>query len=123
MNENIREQIYLAALLHDIGKFYQRADKSFSDKYNTLSDYSKRVANMICQLNDNGRFGYQHVIWTSEFLEKNTNIFNKIPAFKQNNFDNKNAEDSFISFACNHHNPKTELQVYWTRKVDTENNF
>ncbi len=25
--ENIRERIYLAALLHDIGKFYQRADQ------------------------------------------------------------------------------------------------
>ena len=24
--ENTREHIYLAALLHDIGKFYQRAD-------------------------------------------------------------------------------------------------
>ena len=24
--ENSRERIYLAALLHDIGKFYQRAD-------------------------------------------------------------------------------------------------
>ncbi len=124
MNENKREQIYLAALLHDIGKFYQRADKSFSDKYNTLSDYSKRVANMICPLNDNGRFGYQHVIWTSEFLEENTNIINKIPAFKQNNFDNKNAEDSFISFACNHHNPKTELQAivtladWWSAGID-----
>ena len=30
--ENIREYLYLEALLHDIGKFHQRADKKFIDK-------------------------------------------------------------------------------------------
>lgn len=44
MNEELRCRIFLAALLHDVGKFYQRADKSFSDKYNELSSYSRKIA-------------------------------------------------------------------------------
>lgn len=39
----IREHVYLAALLHDIGKFYQRADKIFSDKTNELSENVKKM--------------------------------------------------------------------------------
>ncbi len=65
-----RNLIYLAGLLHDIGKFYQRADQPFSDAYAELSDYSKKLANDICPINDQGRFGYQHVVWTNEFFEK-----------------------------------------------------
>ena len=47
MNEFLRHKVFLGALLHDIGKFYQRSDKSFSDKYNSLSSYSKRLAEDI----------------------------------------------------------------------------
>lgn len=127
MNDNIREQIYLAALLHDIGKFYQRADKSFSDKFNSLSEYSKRIAEMICPLNSSGTFGYQHVVWTNEFLTEKMDIFHKIPNFKQNNYNNTNAEESFTSFACNHHRPKTEMQAlitladWWSAGIDRTN--
>jgi CRISPR-associated protein Csm1 len=60
--ENKRDLVYLAALLHDIGKFYQRADSGFSDKQVQLTDYSKKLANDICPLNDKGKFGYQHVV-------------------------------------------------------------
>ena len=88
-NNSIRQQIYLAALLHDIGKFYQRADKSFADKQNELSKYSKKIANDICPVNENGKFGYQHVVWTNEFFEKTQKIFDKIPDFKINPYENE----------------------------------
>jgi CRISPR-associated protein Csm1 len=121
--ETIRNHIYLAALLHDIGKFYQRADKIFSDKENELSDYSKKLANNICPINEHGRFGYQHVVWTNEFLEKESLIFEKVPGIKQNLYQN-NEEDSLPNFACNHHSPKTELQAiitladWWSVGID-----
>ena len=39
--ENIRERLYLAALLHDIGKFYQRADTESISTSKFLSEISK----------------------------------------------------------------------------------
>lgn len=122
--ENIREHIYLAALLHDIGKFYQRADKSFSDHFNDLSEYSKRMANDLCPINDAGRFGYQHVIWTNEFLEKVAEKLQCVPGIRQDLYGNTHSEDSLASFACNHHKPKTELQAiitladWWSAGID-----
>ncbi len=110
MNNNIRNQIYLAALLHDIGKFYQRADKNFSDKYNELSDYSSNLANDICPVNDHGRFGYQHVVWTNEFFERQKAIFEQIPNVKINPYENKSTEN-LVTFACNHHRPQTKVQA------------
>ncbi len=122
--ENIREHIYLAALLHDIGKFYQRADSSFADRFNDLSDYSKRIANDICPINDFGKFGYQHVVWTNEFLEKKKVKLQSVPGIQQNLHGKENSEDSLASFACNHHKPMTELQAlitmadWWSAGID-----
>jgi CRISPR-associated protein Csm1 len=121
--ENEREHIYLAALLHDIGKFYQRADKRFSDRQNNLSEYSKKLAEDICPMNTHGRFGYQHVVWTNEFLEKMQTKLEKIPGIKQNLYNEKH-EDSLVNFACNHHKPQTELQAivtladWWSAGID-----
>lgn len=121
MNEELRCRIFLAALLHDVGKFYQRADKSFSDKYNELSSYSRKIAEDICPINEHGRFGYQHVVWTNEFLEKYGGILLTVPGVKTNNSD---SDDSLASFACNHHKPRTELQAlvtladWWSAGID-----
>lgn len=121
--ENIREHIYLAALLHDIGKFYQRADKPFNDIFSELSDYSKKLANDICPVNDTGRFGYQHVVWTNEFFEKNRKKFENIPGVKVNLYESKN-EDCIENLACNHHKPQTIQQAivtmadWWSAGID-----
>ena len=112
--ESTRKQLFLGAMLHDIGKFYQRSDRAFSDKYNSLSDYSKRLAEDLCPINDTGRFGYQHVIWTNEFIESLGNTFELIPGLSQNLFGKSDADDSLASFACNHHQPKTMLQAFVT---------
>ncbi len=124
--ENVKEHVYLAALLHDIGKFYQRADKKLSDKGNELSDYSKRLANDICPVNDHGRFGYQHVIWTNEFFERFKGILDSVPGIRQNIWDN-NGTDSIANLACNHHKPQTLLQGivtladWWSAGIDRQN--
>ncbi len=121
MNENLRHRIFLAALLHDIGKFYQRADRSFSDKYNELSSYSKRIAEDICPVNEHGRFGYQHVVWTNEFIERYGSAVMKIQGIRTAAED---SDDSMPTFACSHHKPKTELQAlvtladWWSAGID-----
>jgi len=126
--ETQREIIYLAALLHDIGKFYQRSDLPFSDRFNQLSDYSKQIANDICPINDSGRFGYQHVVWANEFFEAFKNKLEQIPGVK-NNLYSDSSEDNLVNFACNHHKPQTLLQSivtiadWWSAGIDRRNSF
>ena len=121
--DNKRQIIYLGALLHDIGKFYQRADKNFFDKYNELSGYSKNLANDICPINDSNRFGYQHVIWTNEFFEKFREKFESIPGVR-NNLYSESDIDNLINFACNHHKPQSRKQALisladgWSAGID-----
>lgn len=121
-----RNLIYLAGLLHDIGKFYQRADKSFNDVFSELSDYSKKLAEDICPVNDQGRFGYQHVVWTNEFFEKTKLKFESIPGVKANLYNVAN-EDCLENLACNHHRPQTPLQAivtmadWWSAGIDRRN--
>lgn len=122
--DTIRSQIFIGALLHDIGKFYQRSDSTFSGKYNQLSEYSKRMAEDLCPINSSGHFGYQHVIWTNEFIEGNSSIFKRVPGLSQNLIGNTDADDSFASFASNHHKPKSLLQAiitmadWWSAGID-----
>lgn len=122
--ERIREHIYLAALLHDIGKFYQRADKPFSDKMNDLSDSVKKMAGFICPLNNDGRFGYQHTVWTLQFLSEIEKKLKAIPNFSQSIFNGDNNQDSIFQLASFHHKPSTELQAlisladWWSAGVD-----
>lgn len=127
-NNDKRNIIYLAALLHDIGKFYQRGDKSYSDILNSLSDFSKQIANDICPLSDTGRFGYQHVIWTTDFFESNTGkeIFGKIKELNQNLYrvSPAGAEFNVINLASNHHKPQSPEQAIismadcWSAGID-----
>ncbi|MDD2636808.1 MAG: type III-A CRISPR-associated protein Cas10/Csm1 [Bacteroidales bacterium] len=122
-NNDMRRKIYLAAMLHDIGKFYQRADEGFSDKYNSLSNFSKTIAEDICPIKDTDCFGYQHVIWTNEFFEKVKDLLLQIPNYKKNIFDESD-QDNIVNLACNHHKPKTELQAivsladWWSAGID-----
>lgn len=119
-----REQIYLAALLHDIGKFYQRADKPYADKRNDLSESVKGMADYICPLNNEGRFGYQHTVWTLQFLTEIEATLKRIPDFSQNLFGGENNQDTIFQLASFHHKPSTELQAlisladWWSAGVD-----
>ena len=106
MNEEFRHSIFLAALLHDIGKFYQRSEKSIKDSYDNLSEHSKIISEDICP--DDG-YGNAHVIWTNEFFERFKDVFVKVPGLES--FASRSGEDSLSACACGHHWPKTELQA------------
>ncbi len=124
MDNQLRNRVILASLLHDIGKFYQRADKSFSDKFNELSEYSRRIAEDICPINEHGRFGYLHVVWTNEFIESRKTVFDKIPGMKSDIYMNDKLMDSMASLACNHHKPHSLIQAlvtmadWWSAGID-----
>lgn len=75
---SLRDKIYLAALLHDIGKFYQRADTGSINTSQRLSDITKNNISTICPTDGKGGYGYKHVLWTAQFFEDYHNIFKKV---------------------------------------------
>lgn len=81
-----REEIYLGALLHDIGKFYQRASGLMNDHDSNLSNETKNIADYICPINQKGFFGYQHVLWTYQFYLENKDIFKEFSRSKYHSF-------------------------------------
>ena len=114
----IREHIYLAALLHDIGKFYQRADKPYSDKRNDLSESVRNMADLICPLNNEGRFGYQHTVWTLEFLTEIEAKLKEIPDFSQNLFGGEKNQMQIEQFKLLELELDDEIKRYVKEKED-----
>lgn len=82
------EEIVLAAWLHDVGKFAQRADVS--------ELYDKELEGQYCKKTKDGMYTHQHVIYTEGFLSKYRDV---LP-------DSVNWEH-VKNFAANHHNPSS----------------
>ena len=77
---------------------------------NELSELSRRIADYICPINNNGNFGYQHVLWTNEFFVK---YIKNVAGGEQNIYEIE-SDDSLPSLACNHHKPHSLLQAMVT---------
>src|SRR5690554_2169521 len=108
-----RQKIYLAALLHDIGKFYQRADEPYWES-SKLKETSKKLADVICPQNDKGEVTFpthQHVIWTNDFLENILEEKLGSLCYAVNPFDKrKSNDDNLINLSVYHHRPASPLQ-------------
>lgn len=106
MNNN-REKIYLAGLLHDIGKFYQRADIKLLKEYE--DEHLERMKSLICPENEYGSFGYQHAWWTYKFLFDQKDIFDNIKEDGKNVFkvtiNSETDQDNLVNLAIYHHRP------------------
>ena len=125
-----RNKIYLAALLHDIGKFYQRASGNANDSDSNLSEQSKRIEDYICPKDPKcQRKTHKHVLWTNQFLEKNNKLKNVKDQgeqiFKVNPWEpDKLYEDNLTNLASNHHKPQSALQKivqmadWWSAGMD-----
>jgi len=87
-DEIILEEIVLAAWLHDVGKFAQRAD--------VPELYDKGLEGQYCKTTKDGRYTHQHVIYTEGFLSKYRDV---LP-------DSVNWEH-VKDLAANHHNPSS----------------
>jgi CRISPR-associated protein Csm1 len=136
--DNIRKRIYLAGMLHDIGKFYQRASGSFDGDENNLKEQSKKIADYICPKKENDRPTHQHVIWTNEFfeqLEKSLRLFSSVKdnddhPFHVNAWSSDSiTDDNIANLASNHHRPATKLQKiitladWWSAGIDRPDNY
>ncbi|MCL0035201.1 type III-A CRISPR-associated protein Cas10/Csm1 [Thermodesulfovibrionales bacterium] len=98
-NDPTRQAIILGALLHDIGKFAQRAEVQ-------LSPQSKSMEASLCPVYK-GCYFHKHVLWTNQFFEKYKNWF-PFNIFTQ---ITENPIDNCANFACYHHNADTPLQA------------
>ncbi|MCO5232085.1 MAG: type III-A CRISPR-associated protein Cas10/Csm1 [Chitinophagales bacterium] len=113
MQNSYRNNIFLAGLLHDIGKFYQRADDKLLKDY--TDQHLQIMKTQICPENEFGGFGYQHTWWTYKFFLDHQNIFNSIkekgtPTFKVE--INENTEqDNLVNLAIYHHKPNTNSDL------------
>lgn len=99
--------LLLAGLLHDIGKFFQRADEGLNDANNQLSEVSKNIADYICPKTQDGYLGYMHVIWTHEFIHRNSEKFKAVGLF-----DAPSIKENLITLAAYHHKPATKMQAF-----------
>ena len=98
MSDNKRNLIYLAALLHDIGKFYQRADTGnvLTSKY--LKKHCQDESTFCPQYN--GHYSHKHVLWTAQFIEDYTSVFSNLVDAGLNNLIDK---DNLLNLAAGHH--------------------
>lgn len=90
MENNHREAIILAALLHDIGKFSQRAGVSLSDKIRAR----ERFYCVPC----GNYFSHRHTLYTHQFLIENLKKYERhIPI------------DTVTEWAAKHHQPEKHV--------------
>ena len=103
MNKNhdpMREQIYLAALLHDIGKFYQRADTGAVKSSKFLKEEAKNLEQIICP-QYKGFSSHKHVLWTAQFILDFEKVFNNLVG--KAGFDELANNKNLLHLAADHH--------------------
>lgn len=99
-----RDQIIYGTLLHDVGKFMQRAEVPCPGLTN---DETKQ---RVCPFNEaTGRFTHLHALWTKRFLEEYGHLFpNVTERFPQ-------PEDNLANLAAWHHKPSIAVQWIVTK--------
>ena len=92
VKSDLLNKIAIAALLHDIGKFYQRA----SDP----KEITEKDKEYVCPYNNKKNYyEYQHAAFTSKFYDLNKKIFNIFDDYTQ-----------IRELSSMHHNPGSLLQ-------------
>lgn len=103
-------KIAIAAYLHDIGKFAERAHGQQTDPDNLnvgfYPDEKFLNDNMdIYQPHYQGKYTHKHAVYTAAFID---HIEKLMPA--KFNKGEWGLDDSFMNLAAGHHHPKTEIQ-------------
>lgn len=97
--EKIRERIYLASLLHDIGVFYQKADNGTVLNSYYLKGKCKEESS-FCPFSA-GEYKHKHTLWTAQFIEDNSIVFKHL---LQEDLDNSLLDkDGLLFLAAGHH--------------------
>ncbi len=95
MNDSIRHKIYLAALLHDVGKFWQRADRHLGYGRWEQLNKDKYREDLFCPKYNN-KYSHKHVLWTAQFIEEILGVAG-------------GGNESLIRLAAMHHNPENDF--------------
>lgn len=103
--QNIRERIYLAALLHDIGKFYQRADSGSTADSVFLNEQVKKLELTYCPVRD-GKYSHKHVLWTAQFIDDYKQVFDALVG------TDDDLDNNLFSLACSHHLKADQLSPW-----------
>ena len=104
MENNKREQIYLAALLHDIGKFYQRADTGATSSSKFLN--RAKVLEQTILPNYQGRTTHKHCLWTAQFILDYEAVFKTLEKAEVNDLEDV---ESLLHLASCHHLSDSKL--------------
>lgn len=90
------DQIIYGTLLHDVGKFMQRAEVPCPGLTND------ETQQRVCPFNRaTGRFTHFHALWTEQFFEEYGHLFPDVTErFSQ-------PEDNLVNLAAWHHKPST----------------
>jgi len=92
--------IVLSALLHDIGKFMQRAEVPC--RY----AQDENMKQIVCRYDKKGNFfTHVHSLWTADFIDTYQNYLPELP------LSFGDADDTIVNLAAKHHNPSTILQL------------
>lgn len=94
------EEILLGSLMHDIGKFMQRAEIP-------LSEQSNRIMDTICPKSQYNTYTHRHVVWTNEYFEK---FLKSVPEDIDKNVA--------ANLACFHHRPENDVYQHIITKAD-----
>lgn len=103
--DDIRNHVYLAAMLHDIGKFYQRADTGSVSKSKFLSTVGKNEQD-FCPV-FKGQYTHKHVLWTAQFIEDYASVFKNL--LKGSDLSDLSNQNNLINIAAGHHLHKDQL--------------
>jgi len=111
-----RERVALAALLHDIGKFWQRADEHYSKSNSISKYYNSDTYNITVPLYENGNPKYVHSLWTNAFFSE-TKTGSKIGL-------NDEGDQTMANLSANHHKPNNHEEAIlsladkWSSGID-----
>ncbi len=105
--DSLRDQIYLAALLHDIGKFYQRADTGSVKSSKFLDNQVRQLDITYCPIDKIGNKTHKHVLWTAQFITDFSDVFQNLLRRVPSDLPGK--DDTLISLASGHHLSKDQL--------------
>lgn len=103
-----RDLIYLSALLHDIGKFYQRADHGSVAGSKCLKEHVKQLEGSFCpKIGETTRYSHKHVLWTAQFIDDYWNTFKELSG--AGNWQDGDIKDTLLHLAASHHLPVNVL--------------
>ncbi|MBN1950841.1 MAG: type III-A CRISPR-associated protein Cas10/Csm1 [Bacteroidales bacterium] len=94
-----RNEVFLAALLHDIGKFYQRADEKGVKESKYLNNEIKNLESTLCPVYKN-KYSHKHVLWTAQFFKDFESHFRNLLGREKGI-----ALDTLMRLAAAHHKP------------------